>query len=72
VQAIKALSAPFGGVQFIPTGGVSTANVGEYLALGCVPAVGGSWMVPAKLLDAGDFAEVTRLTRAAVAAVAAL
>jgi 2-dehydro-3-deoxyphosphogluconate aldolase/(4S)-4-hydroxy-2-oxoglutarate aldolase len=44
--ALKALGAPFGGVRFIPTGGVSAANIGEFLALENVAAVGGSWMVP--------------------------
>lgn len=65
---IKALAAPFRGVRFIPTGGVNEANVAHYLALPSVVAVGGSWMVPARLLAAGDWAEVTRLVRQAVAA----
>lgn len=71
VQAIKALSAPFRTMQFIPTGGVSADNVGDYLALSCIPAVGGSWMVPADAVDAGDFDTVRELVRDAVAAVTA-
>lgn len=71
-KAIKALSAPFRDVRFIPTGGVSTENLADYLSLSCVAAVGGSWMVPEKLLDAGAWDEVTRLTRDAVAAAAAI
>lgn len=66
--AIKALGAPFGGVQFVPTGGVSASNLADYLALPNVAAVGGSWMVAADLVSAGDFDEITRLTREAVAA----
>jgi 2-dehydro-3-deoxyphosphogluconate aldolase/(4S)-4-hydroxy-2-oxoglutarate aldolase len=66
---VKALSGPFPAVRFIPTGGVDAANASEYLALSNVVAVGGTWMVPASLLDAGDWSEVERLTRAAGAAV---
>jgi 2-dehydro-3-deoxyphosphogluconate aldolase/(4S)-4-hydroxy-2-oxoglutarate aldolase len=43
-KALKALSAPFGGVSFVPTGGINEANLREYLELPCVFAVGGSWM----------------------------
>lgn len=67
-SAIKALHAPFRDVQFIPTGGVSLANLAEYLSLPYVPAVGGSWMVPADAVDAGDFELVARLSAEAVAA----
>ena len=67
--AIKALSAPFGGVKFVPTGGIGPKNVGEYLALDCVSAIGGSWMVPKDLVRAHKFEEVSALTRDAVALV---
>jgi 2-dehydro-3-deoxyphosphogluconate aldolase/(4S)-4-hydroxy-2-oxoglutarate aldolase len=67
---VKALAAPFRGVRFIPTGGVTTANLAGYLALPAVLAVGGTWMVAPDLLAAGDWAEVTRRTAAAVAAAA--
>jgi len=70
--AIKGLSAPFGDISFVPTGGVSTSNLGEYLALKCIPAVGGSWMVPAKVVDAGEFDKIEGLVREAVALVAEL
>jgi 2-dehydro-3-deoxyphosphogluconate aldolase/(4S)-4-hydroxy-2-oxoglutarate aldolase len=63
---IKALAAPFRQVTFIPTGGVTTDNLGQYLALPSVLAVGGTWMVAADLLKNRDWAEVTRRTRAAV------
>ncbi len=48
---VKALAAPFRGVRFIPTGGVTTANLADYLALPAVLAVGGTWMVAPDLLD---------------------
>ena len=65
--AIAALAAPFGGVRFIPTGGVGPANLHEYLAIDAVAAVGGSWMVPRDRIRAGDFETVQRLTTDAVA-----
>ena len=64
---LKALGGPFRTVRFIPTGGVDASNVGTYLALPNVIAVGGTWMVPPALLGAGDWAGVERLTREAVA-----
>ncbi|MGQ4496879.1 bifunctional 4-hydroxy-2-oxoglutarate aldolase/2-dehydro-3-deoxy-phosphogluconate aldolase [Dermabacteraceae bacterium P13101] len=70
--ALKSLSAPFPGVSFLPTGGVNAQNAADYLALPCVNAVGGSWMVPAKAVNAGDFANVEHLVREAVAGVAHL
>lgn len=69
-RAIAALSAPFTGVRFVPTGGVGPANLAEYLALPCVAAVGGSWMVPRDLVRAGDFDAVRTLTAEAVALAA--
>jgi 2-dehydro-3-deoxyphosphogluconate aldolase/(4S)-4-hydroxy-2-oxoglutarate aldolase len=65
--AIAALAAPFGGIRFVPTGGVGPANLHEYLALPSVTAVGGSWMVPRDRVASGDFAGITQLTAAAVA-----
>lgn len=67
---VKALSDPFRGVGFIPTGGISDANLADYLALPQVLAVGGSWMVKPDLIDNGDFASITSLTKAAVATAA--
>lgn len=65
--AIKALTAPFTGVRFVPTGGVGPANLADYLGIGAVAAVGGSWMAPRDLVASGNFAEITRLTAEAVA-----
>lgn len=69
---LKAFSSVFSQVRFIPTGGVSASNLGDYLSLPNVPAVGGSWMVPPDVVDAGDFATIERLSAEAVAAAAAL
>jgi 2-dehydro-3-deoxyphosphogluconate aldolase/(4S)-4-hydroxy-2-oxoglutarate aldolase len=68
-RAITALAAPFAGISFIPTGGISAANVDSYLALPSVAAVGGSWMVPRELLRAGDTASLLGLITGAVAQV---
>ncbi len=65
LDAMKALSAPFGGISFIPTGGVNEKNVGEYIQAPCVFAVGGSWVCSRKLIQAGDFETITSLCRAA-------
>ncbi|WP_341718740.1 bifunctional 4-hydroxy-2-oxoglutarate aldolase/2-dehydro-3-deoxy-phosphogluconate aldolase [Micromonospora sp. FIMYZ51] len=65
---IKALAAPFRSVRFIPTGGVNTGNLRDYLALPAVLAVGGTWMVAPDLLTEGRWDDVTRLTAAAVTA----
>jgi 2-dehydro-3-deoxyphosphogluconate aldolase / (4S)-4-hydroxy-2-oxoglutarate aldolase len=67
VATMKALAEPFGTVRFIPTGGISAANLAGYLAQPAVRAVGGSWMVASSLIKAGDFDEITRLTAEAVA-----
>lgn len=69
---VKAFASVFGRVRFVPTGGVSASNLGDYLSLPNVPAVGGSWMVPPAAIDAGDFATVQQLSAEAVAAAAAL
>ena len=70
--AIKALAAPFRQVSFVPTGGVSLANLGDYLSLPSVAAVGGSWMVKADLVRTGDSAALTNLAAEAVAAAKAI
>jgi 2-dehydro-3-deoxyphosphogluconate aldolase/(4S)-4-hydroxy-2-oxoglutarate aldolase len=67
IATLKALSAPFAGVKYVPTGGVSAKNMADYLALPAVHAVGGSWMVEPRLIAAGQFAEITRLAAEAVA-----
>lgn len=65
--AIKALSAPFTSVRFVPTGGINAANINDYLSLPSVPAAGGSWMVNPQLIAAADFSRIRDLTKTAVA-----
>ncbi len=66
VQAIKAIAAPYVGMRFMPTGGVSLDNLHDYLSCSQVVCCGGSFMVPGSLLRSGDVAGIERLTRAAV------
>jgi 2-dehydro-3-deoxyphosphogluconate aldolase/(4S)-4-hydroxy-2-oxoglutarate aldolase len=70
VSLLEAMAAPFAGVKFVPTGGISAANLVSYIELPVVLAVGGSWMVAPKLLTSDRFDEVTRLSREAVDIVA--
>jgi 2-dehydro-3-deoxyphosphogluconate aldolase/(4S)-4-hydroxy-2-oxoglutarate aldolase len=69
--AIRSMSAPFPGLSFLPSGGVGPENLPDYLALPCVPAVSGSWMVEPALIRAGDWAEITRRSADAIAAARA-
>lgn len=72
VPMLKALASVFRDVRFMPTGGVSPANLAEYLGLPSVIACGGSWLTPAKAIEAKDFATITRLAEEACALVDAL
>jgi 2-dehydro-3-deoxyphosphogluconate aldolase/(4S)-4-hydroxy-2-oxoglutarate aldolase len=69
-RALLAMAAPFPMFRFIPTGGVSPANLEDYLALPSVAAVGGSWMVSASLVSGQQWADISRLAAEAVATVA--
>jgi 2-dehydro-3-deoxyphosphogluconate aldolase / (4S)-4-hydroxy-2-oxoglutarate aldolase len=69
IAMLKALSGPFVGVQFAPTGGINAKNLADYLALPCVFGCGGSWMVEGKLIAAGQWGEITRLAAEARAIV---
>lgn len=60
---LKAWSGPFFDVKFCPTGGVTPQNAPEFLALPNVVCVGGSWLVPADAMAAGDWARITQLAR---------
>ena len=69
LKMIKALAAPYVGVNFMPTGGISAANVRDYLAYDRIVACGGSWMVNGKLVREGQFAEIEKLVREAAGIV---
>ncbi|HAL60852.1 MAG TPA: 2-dehydro-3-deoxyphosphogluconate aldolase, partial [Chloroflexi bacterium] len=69
IGMLKAIAAPYGGVKFIPTGGINQDNLADYLAQPCVHCCGGSWLVKASLISAGRFDEITQLTRDAISVV---
>lgn len=66
LKMIKAMSAPYTSVKFMPTGGINADNVIEYLNFGKIVACGGSWMVSKDMVAAGEFDKIESLTRAAV------
>ncbi len=66
VKAIKSIGGPFPQCTFCPTGGISPSNYRDYLALGNVACVGGSWLVPGDAAQKGDWDRITRLARDAV------
>jgi len=70
LKTLKAMSAPYTMMRFIPTGGIGPGNVLDYLKHPKVAACGGSWMVKSDLIAAGQFERITELTREAVAIAA--
>ena len=68
LNAMKNLSAPFVGLKFLPTGGVNTANIKEYVDASFVHAVGGSWVCPKADIAAGNWEKITNLCAEARAA----
>ncbi len=69
IPMLEAISAALIGVKFIPTGGISPANMLDYLKLPMVHAVAGSWLATSKMISSGSFSEITRLAAEAVANV---
>lgn len=65
IAMLKNLSSVFGDVRFMPTGGVSAANLAGYLALDSVIACGGSWLTPVGAIASGDFGAITNLAEEA-------
>lgn len=69
-KALKALTAPIQDVTICPTGGITEENMGEYLSLSSVPCVGGSWIIPEKLIRENNWSGITNLTHQALAKAA--
>ena len=69
LSAMKALSAPFGSVRFVPTGGVNEKNCGEYSSAPFIHAIGGSWVCTKQDIAAHNFEKITQLCLAARAAI---
>lgn len=69
LNMIKSIAAPYTSVKFMPTGGINAKNINDYLAFDKIIACGGSWMVNADLINAGEFGKITELTRQAIETV---
>lgn len=69
LKLIKAMSAPYKTIKFMPTGGINPKNVKEYLDCKAIIACGGTWMVPHDAVANKDFAQIEKLTKEAVAAI---
>ena len=63
---IKAMAAPYTMVKFMPTGGINTKNLADYLSCDKILCCGGSWMVKGSLIKTGEFDKITELTKEAV------
>ncbi|MEG1846954.1 MAG: bifunctional 4-hydroxy-2-oxoglutarate aldolase/2-dehydro-3-deoxy-phosphogluconate aldolase [Lachnospiraceae bacterium] len=66
LKMMKAMSAPYTTMRFMPTGGINAGNINEYLAFSKIIACGGSWMVSGELIKAGAFDKIAELTHEAV------
>ena len=66
LEYIKAVSAPYPNLKFMPTGGINAGNIARYIAFEKILACGGSWMAGADLINTGNFEKITTLAREAV------
>lgn len=66
IPYLEAIAAALPGVKYIPTGGISARNMGDWLKLRIIHAVAGSWLVAPKFLAEGAFDQVRRLAAEAV------
>lgn len=66
VDTIKELCGPYSRVKFVPTSGITIENMTEYMRYEKIAAVGGGFMAPAEMIEAGDFASITALCRQCV------
>ncbi len=66
LKMLKAMSAPYSDMRFMPTGGISADNISDYLSFDKIIACGGSWMVKKDYIKNGDFEKIKELTMEAV------
>jgi len=66
LEYIKAISAPYSSLKFMPTGGINANNISKYIAFEKILACGGSWMAGTDLIDAGNFEKIRVLSREAM------
>ncbi len=65
ISMVKSLLAPYTQIQLMPTGGINTSNVKDYLSIDRVFACGGTWMVDKKLIDNKDWNKIGELAKSA-------
>ncbi|CEO41536.1 2-dehydro-3-deoxyphosphogluconate aldolase [Photobacterium kishitanii] len=65
INMVKSLLGPYGQIQFMPTGGITSKNIKQYLAIDRVLACGGTWMVDKAMINEGRWDEIGRLAREA-------
>lgn len=68
-ELLKAFAGPFGNAKFCPTGGISLANLNQYMELPNVFCVGGSWMVPKDAVLDGDWSRISQICRESLAQI---
>ena len=66
VAKLKALAGPYGNLRWMPTGGVNTKNMMDYLNFDRIIACGGTWMVKKELIENEQWEEITRICKEAV------
>ncbi|MGF1868420.1 bifunctional 4-hydroxy-2-oxoglutarate aldolase/2-dehydro-3-deoxy-phosphogluconate aldolase [Photobacterium indicum] len=66
ITMLKSLLAPYVDIQLMPTGGINTKNINDYLAIPRVVCCGGSWMVDKTMIAKGEWDKIAQLTREAV------
>lgn len=71
IAALKAFGGPFAQVRFCPTGGIGEENFIDFFKLSNVACIGGSWVAPASLIDAGSWDAITRIARRSVDKISA-
>ena len=65
INMVKSLLGPYSQIQFMPTGGITSKNIKQYLAIDRVLACGGTWMVDKTMINEGRWDEIGRLAREA-------
>lgn len=66
IATLKAVAGPYKNLKWMPTGGVNTKNLMDYLSFNQILACGGTWMVKKELIEAENWDEITRISREAV------
>ena len=66
IKSIKAMAAPYGDLEFMPTGGINASNLNDYLSFPKIIACGGTWMIDTAAMKDGNFDRIRDLTEIAI------